>query len=322
MAKLDRVAVCVALTGTLLSSIAYGDDAAKCDAAKLKIAGKYELCRAKAWAKLAKAGNTGTPDFTKCDPAFSAKWSAAETKGNGQCPSNGDEVSIQQRIVGDSQDLATLLSGAYVTVCGNGVIEVGESCDFNNLNGMTCQSLGFVAGQLSCTNTCDLDTSGCFATRFVDNGDGTVTDHKTGLMWEKKTGTVGTFVNCSMTLCADPHDVNNTYSYGTAYTDFLAKLNNGDSSDGTAITGCFAGDCDWRLPTSAELQTILLAPNPCGTHPCIDPAFGPTVLDLYWSATTLAGFPFRAWMVNFIDGFVFHNDKGANIYVRAVRGGS
>ena len=26
------------------------------------------------------------------------------------------------------------------------------------------------------------------ATRFTDNGDGTVTDHQTGLMWEKKTG--------------------------------------------------------------------------------------------------------------------------------------
>ncbi|TMA85936.1 MAG: DUF1566 domain-containing protein, partial [Deltaproteobacteria bacterium] len=27
--------------------------------------------------------------------------------------------------------------------------------------------------------------------RFVDNGDGTVTDNETGLIWEKKTGTVG-----------------------------------------------------------------------------------------------------------------------------------
>ena len=27
--------------------------------------------------------------------------------------------------------------------------------------------------------------------RFVDNGDGTVTDYQTCLMWEKKTGTVG-----------------------------------------------------------------------------------------------------------------------------------
>ena len=27
--------------------------------------------------------------------------------------------------------------------------------------------------------------------RFVDNGDGTITDNQTGLMWEKKTGTLG-----------------------------------------------------------------------------------------------------------------------------------
>ncbi len=31
------------------------------------------------------------------------------------------------------------------------------------------------------------DTSGCSASRFVDNGDGTVSDLQTGLMWEKKT---------------------------------------------------------------------------------------------------------------------------------------
>jgi hypothetical protein len=27
--------------------------------------------------------------------------------------------------------------------------------------------------------------------RFIDNGDGTISDTKTGLMWEKKTGKVG-----------------------------------------------------------------------------------------------------------------------------------
>ena len=160
--------------------------------------------------------------------------------------------------------------------------------------------------------------------RFVDNGDGTVTDVDTGLMWEQKTTAVGSGVNL-----ADPHDVDNTYTWSTgtnkpdgmAYTDFLGALNGGTSPDGVATSGCFAGHCDWRLPTVEELQTILLAAYPCGTSPCIDSAFGPTQSNYYWSATTSAGAPDRAWDVYFYDGIVNDDYKTSCNYVRAVRGG-
>jgi hypothetical protein len=152
--------------------------------------------------------------------------------------------------------------------------------------------------------------------RFLDNGDGTVTDLNTGLQWEKKDNLDST------ANPADPHDADNTYTLdGTAYTDFLAQLNNDASIDGTAITGCFAGHCDWRLPTSAELQAILLAPFPCATSPCIDPAFGPMQSDLYWSATTFAGNASNAWCVNFHNGLVDFVSKSSDAYARAVRGG-
>lgn len=156
-------------------------------------------------------------------------------------------------------------------------------------------------------------------TRFVDNGDGTVSDTLTGLMWEKKTD--------DSTI----HDKDNVYSWsssgtapdGTVYTTFLATLNNCTSSDGTAISGGFSGHCDWRLPTSAELQTILLAPFPCATSPCIDQTiFGPTAADYYWSATTNAGGPMVAWVVFFGDGSVAPGSKTFSTVVRAVRGGS
>jgi hypothetical protein len=39
-------------------------------------------------------------------------------------------------------------------------------------------------GVLSCGDGCDFDTSGCWAARFVDNADGTITDNVSGLMWE------------------------------------------------------------------------------------------------------------------------------------------
>ena len=158
---------------------------------------------------------------------------------------------------------------------------------------------------------------------YVDNGDGTVTDNQTGLMWEKKTGTVGT-ANPS-----DVHDVNNTYTWsaaspftdpsGTLFTTFLATLNL-DASGGGSST-CFANHCDWRIPNIVELQGILLATYPCGTSPCIDSAFGPTQASFYWSSSSLAGNPFYAWFVYFGNGHVSVDGKAYGHYARAVRGG-
>jgi hypothetical protein len=166
------------------------------------------------------------------------------------------------------------------------------------------------------------------ACRYLDNGDGTVTDLNTGLQWEKKNNSDG-IVND-----AHPRDADNIYSWsasgtaadGTAYTDFLSKLNNGASTDGgamTAITGCFAGHCDWRLPTIVELQGIVdMTQGVCGggSGACIDPAFGPTQADRYWSATTSAGNPDYAWGVFFYGSENFNSKTDTN-YVRAVRGG-
>ncbi len=47
--------------------------------------------------------------------------------------------------------------------CGNGTVETDhdEQCDGTNLNGQSCNSLGYSAGQLSCDANCHLDVSGC-----------------------------------------------------------------------------------------------------------------------------------------------------------------
>jgi hypothetical protein len=161
--------------------------------------------------------------------------------------------------------------------------------------------------------------------RFEDNGDGTITDHQTCLMWEQKTGTVGGAVDYS-----NPHNVNNSYTWsvsgmaadGSAFTDFLARIN-GTLCDEFTCTG-LGGHVDWRLPTSAELQTILLKPYFCDTHPCIDPAFGPTQGSYYWSSTTAGWNPSVARIVDFIFGYLGSGDGKTDVrgnYVRAVRGG-
>jgi hypothetical protein len=172
--------------------------------------------------------------------------------------------------------------------------------------------------------------AGTTACRYVDNGDGTVSELNTGLQWEQKDQSGGI------------HDWNNRYSWcnlgsnsctdssnppdGTAFTQFLATLNNGHLSNGTSTADCFAGHCDWRLPTIEELAGILdhtqASCPPRGGGPCIDPVFGPTQSWVYWSETTNAppGDTEFAWNVNFY-GYLARGFKGASIYVRAVRGG-
>lgn len=163
--------------------------------------------------------------------------------------------------------------------------------------------------------------------RFVDTGEGTIVDNLTGLEWEKKSD------------AADVHDKDlvTTWSTGaphrgdgSAFTGFL-----GVAPDSLNEAGA-AGAHDWRLPTLAELLTILRPePYPCTTNPCVDAVFATacvptctafacscTEAENYWSATTyVASDPGFAWSVNFATGFVGNGDKTVARHVRAVRGG-
>jgi hypothetical protein len=124
-----------------------------------------------------------------------------------------------------------------------------------------------------------------------------------------------------------PHVVNNEYQWsasgtapdGGAFTDFLARVNG--TLCATSTCPGLGGHSDWRLPTLAELQTILLATCPGSPNPCIDSAFGPTVPSLYWSASPNAGSPDSAWGVGFYSGGSLCDGKAGAGYVRAVRGG-
>ena len=117
--------------------------------------------------------------------------------------------------------------------------------------------------------------------QFTDNGDGTVTDNVNDLQWETKNG------DDSVANPANPNDVDNTYSLsaggdlptGTAYTNFLKNLNGG-------LGNCFAGYCDWRLPTRSELRDLIKDGQVCSiATPCIDPALEPVASTGYWSST-------------------------------------
>ncbi|HKZ84020.1 MAG TPA: DUF1566 domain-containing protein [Anaerolineae bacterium] len=153
------------------------------------------------------------------------------------------------------------------------------------------------------------------ALRYKDNGDGTIKDLNTGLMWEKKVAGSGCL-----------HCVEDTYPWSqfgsTTIWDWLAAVN---AEGGRG----FAGHGDWRIPNVKELQSIL---DYGRVNPALDPIFGPTVITrYYWSSTTAANPDTGgnvAWVVFFHDGHVLSTPfgfqegaKNGSWHVRAVRGG-
>ena len=138
----------------------------------------------------------------------------------------------------------------------------GQSCAGKS-DGMTCDAGTDAPQTLICVSgTCGpCTTNASVSPRFVDNGDGTITDRTTCLVWEKKDNAGGI------------HDLNNTYDWNGASTTFLGLLN----------TAVFAGHHDWRLPTAggspgaltgqpAEVESIQ-AGCPSNGGGCIAAAF-------------------------------------------------
>lgn len=71
------------------------------------------------------------------------------------------DISVE----GDSSNyqLRNVYAGvsAAGAICGNGIIETGESCEGNNFQNLTCNSFGFQLGSLQCIN-CQIITSTCY----------------------------------------------------------------------------------------------------------------------------------------------------------------
>jgi len=121
---------------------------------------------------------------------------------------------------------------------------------------------------------------------YTDNGDGTVTDTSTGLMWQQATPSM-------------------TWWLALVYCEGLN----------------LGGYMDWRMPTIKELLSLVDFSH---TNPSINTNHFPNtnIFTDYWSSTANTNKPDSAWGVSFDYGD--HNgdlNKSANYYVRAVRGG-
>jgi hypothetical protein len=162
------------------------------------------------------------------------------------------------------------------------------------------------------------------AFNFIDNGNGTVTDARTGLVWLKN---------------ANPRQspVNNQYGYTN-----WDEANNYCSSLSSGMAGLTDGSTAgrWRLPTQSELEGLGTDPptayclygSCCSYGPC-DPcpvAWTPpgapfTNVQLpygYWSSTRYGARALNPFFVNMSEGSIHYSDfSGYNeAYVWPVRG--
>jgi hypothetical protein len=119
---------------------------------------------------------------------------------------------------------------------------------------------------------------------FVNNGNDTVSDTSTGLMWQRTDDGVGRSWQNALLRC-----------------------------EGLEL----AGHTDWRLPDIRELQSIV---DDSRSNPSIDSVFS-SGTERYWTGTTDASTPGEAWYVHFNIGYGENSSKSDLWQVRCVRGG-
>ncbi len=137
--------------------------------------------------------------------------------------------------------------------------------------------------------------------QLIDNGDGTVTDSKTGLMWKK---------------CLEGLSGNNCESGSVNSFTWQEALQQPSTVNNA---GGFAGYANWRLPNIRELISLI-------EDQCYDPAinlnyFPNTTNHTCWSGSPYMGLSDSAWVVVFYNGNSYDNYRGFTNAVRLVRGG-
>jgi len=130
-------------------------------------------------------------------------------------------------------------------------------------------------------------TTAFSVSHLTDNGNGTITDNYTGLIWQKTTSTV-------------PMTWENALTYAKSIT--------------------LGGKSDWRLPNVKELQSLNEVSR---VKPSLNTTFFPNIVSntFYWSSTSMYKSPAIAWDFNTEYGVVTYNDKTSTEYVMLVRGG-
>ena len=131
----------------------------------------------------------------------------------------------------------------------------------------------------------DISLPTTLANHFTDNGDGTITDNLTELVWQKT-----------------PNTQAQNWENALVYAENLALSNLSD----------------WRLPNIKELQSLN---DESRTNPSINPLFFPSIgVNNYWSSTSLPNQTTNAWYLNTQFGISTYSSKTTANYVLCVRG--
>jgi len=305
IASMSACAIILSATAALAASAAD-----KCAAAKLSAAGKYEFCRLKVEAKAVKTGTT--PDYSKCDTAFSTKWSSVEAAGGMACPTSNDATSQQAELTANTGRTITELSGTprftdnadgTITDSATGLtwekkIKLDQIADAANLHDAddTYQWAGKCSANMN--KYCQPNASAAAACAAAVDGDPT---------------------GCAQCTGSD----GSCNASSTVWTWLLAL-------NGATL----AGHSDWRLPTRTEITGLVDYTQTA--FPAIDDAFsgahcGAACVDAtaadcsctaysgYWSRSTCTPLPTQAWFAFFGDGYVYPLGKNSSYSVRAVR---
>lgn len=143
-----------------------------------------------------------------------------------------------------------------------------------------------------------------------------VRDNVTGLVWEVKTTTAGihhkdnTYQWGGLTALGHDHpDRQGTY-FVPSWNELVEGSNN----------GTLCGFTNWRVPTVAELSSIV---NKGTYNPSIDTNYFPNTppSSWFWSSSPLPSYDRIAWFVNFNYGNISSNNRDLNSRVRLVRSG-
>lgn len=153
--------------------------------------------------------------------------------------------------------------------------------------------------------------------RFIDNDDGSLTDHLTGLTWLRDANCIATHYPefDEDTYEGDPAGLGDGSVEWAHCLEFVAGINAGSYPD------CAAGASDWRVPNVNELETLAYLET-TGFEWLESQGFTHLVVEGYWTSSTHRFFlPGNGWFVDLYAGAVSNTDKTDVGGCLPVRGG-